>query len=155
MKRNENLINLSHEHHDGLVIALRIKKAIDKTEDYNTIVNYILHLWATLKNHFDQEEDNFLASKNIDQNNELIKRMLDEHQQFEQLVNKLSSKSENLKEALSDFSELLNDHIRFEERELFPYVEECLTDNELKQIGNKLEQTHQPLDKNWGPHFWD
>lgn len=155
MKRNENLVNLTSEHHDGLVIALRIKKSIDKTEDYNTIVNYILHLWAKLKHHFDQEEDNFLASKNIDQNNELIKRMLDEHQQFEQLVNKLSSSTENLKEDLSDFSELLNDHIHFEERKLFPYIEKCLTDEELKQIGKKLEQTHQSLDKNWGPHFWD
>ena len=155
MKRNKNLTNLSSEHHDGLVIALRINKALDKTEKYPIIINYIKHLWSSLKNHFKQEEDNFLKSDNIDKDNPLIKRMLDEHNRFEELVNKLSPESKTLKDDLKEFAELLNDHIRFEERELFPYVENSLTDEELKQVGENLEKTHQDLDKNWGPRFWD
>jgi hemerythrin-like domain-containing protein len=155
MKRDKNLFNLSSEHHDGLVIALRINKSLDKTEKHSMIINYIKHLWSSLKNHFNQEEDNFLRSENIDKNNSLIIRMLDEHKRFEELVNKLSSESSTIKKDLTEFSELLNDHIRFEERELFPYIEESLTEEELKQIGDNLEKTHQDLDKNWGPKFWD
>ncbi len=114
MKRDKNLVNLSSEHHDGLVIALRIKKALDKTDNYPLIINYLKHLWSSLKNHFSQEEDNFLQSPNINNENELIKRMLDEHNRFEELVNKLSPESATLKDDLKEFAELLNDHIRFE-----------------------------------------
>jgi len=154
MKRDKNLINLSSEHHDGLVIALRINKALTKIEKYPIIIDYIKHLWSSLKNHFDQEEENFLAYGNIDQNSVLIKRMLDEHNQFEQLVNKIYD-SKTIKEDLNEFAKLLNNHIRFEERELFPYIEKSLTEEELKQIGINLENTHEPLDKNWGSRFWD
>ena len=154
MKRDKNLVNLSSEHHDGLVIALRIKKALERPNNYQAIVNYVLHLWDSLKNHFNQEEENFLQSENIDKENELIKRMLNEHERFEELVNRLSSGNDTVKEALTEFAELLNDHIRFEERELFPYVEQSLTKDELEQIGINLEKTHQDLDKNWGPKFW-
>ena len=154
MKRDKNLINLSSEHHDGLVIALRIKKALEKPNNYQVVINYVLHLWDSLKNHFNQEEENFLQSKNIDKENEFIKRMLNEHERFEELVNRLSSDNDTVKEALTEFAELLNDHIRFEERELFPYVEQSLTEDELEQIGINLEKTHQDLDKNWGPKFW-
>ncbi|MEE9429623.1 MAG: hemerythrin domain-containing protein [Melioribacteraceae bacterium] len=155
MKRNINLVNLSSEHHDGLVIALRIKKAVTTLKNFKVIVDYIEHLWDSLKHHFEQEEENFLTHKNIAPNNKLIKRMLDEHKQFEQIVNKLSLESETIKENLLEFSELLTNHIRFEERELFPYIEDCLTDEELQQIGKKLEETHKPLDKNWGIRFWE
>ncbi len=155
MKRDKNLVNLSSEHHDGLVIAQRIKKALGKSKEYQVIVNYVNHLWNSLKNHFNQEEDNFLQSENINKENDLIKRMLNEHKRFEELVNNLSSGNDNVKEDLTEFAELLNDHIRFEERELFPYIEEMLTEDELKQIGINLEKTHKDLDKNWGPRFWD
>ena len=154
MKRNKNLVNLSSEHHDGLVISLRIKKALEKLDNQTIIINYIKHLWSSLNNHFKQEESNFLAYNCIDSKNELIKRMLDEHKQFEILVQNLSE-SKTKKEDLTKFAELLNDHIRFEERELFPFIEESLSEEELKQIGINIEETHQPLDKNWGPKFWD
>jgi len=154
MKRDKNLVNLSSEHHDGLVIALRIKKALEKPNNYQVVINYVLHLWDSLKNHFNQEEENFLQSENIDKENELIKRMLNEHERFEELVNRVSIGNDKIREDLTEFSELLNDHIRFEERELFPYVEQSLTEDELEQIGINLEKTHQDLDKNWGPKFW-
>jgi len=155
MKRNSNLVNLSSEHHDGLVIALRIKKAITKLDDLSIVLDYTLHVWPTLKHHFAQEEANFFMFSQIKRKQPHIKRMLDEHQEFEQLIQKLLAGSSQLKEDLLTFSELLKSHIRFEERLLFPYIEEILSQDELQQIGEQLAESHQPLCVNWGVNFWD
>jgi len=155
MKRNPNLVNLSSEHHDGLVVALRIKKAVAKLDDLSPVLIYTLHVWPTLKHHFAQEEDNFFLFPKIKRSHVLVNRMLDEHLQFEQLIQKLSSDSSQLKDDLLIFSELLKNHIRFEERELFPYIEDILSQDELQQIGAQLAQSHQPLCVNWGVNFWD
>jgi len=155
MKRNPNLVHLSSEHHDGLIIALRIKKALAKLDDLAPILAYVLHTWPILKNHFTQEEENFFLFPQINRNHIHIKKMLDEHQQFEQLISRLSHRSTQLKDDLLAFSELLKNHIRFEERVLFPYLEEILSEDELHQIGNRLTQSHQPLSVNWGVNFWD
>ncbi len=155
MKRNPNLVHLSSEHHDGLVIALRIKKALDHLQDYQVLIDYIHHLWPSLKHHFSQEEDNFLAYPTIQKQDKLIKRMLDEHLEFEYIITKINPDNPDLRNDLQAFSTLLKDHIRFEERLLFPYIEDQLTTQELAQVGTQLEQTHRPLDANWGPNFWD
>ena len=155
MKRNINLVELSSEHHDGLVIALRIKKALNNSIELQILVNYVNHLSDTLNNHFKQEEENLIQVKNISDKGEvLLERMVDEHKQFNELINKINLKGNSLNDDLSNFSDLLNDHIRFEERDLFPYVEQVLNDEQLEVIGNQLEKTHEPLDKNWGPKFW-
>ena len=155
MKRNPNLVNLSSEHHDGLVIALRIKKAVAKLDDLSIVLDYTLHVWPTLKHHFAQEEDNFFLFPQIDSKHPHLKRMLDEHHEFEQLINRLSTETGRLKDDLLSFSELLKNHIRFEERVLFPYIEEILSQDELQEIGKQLEQSHQPLCVSWGTNFWD
>ncbi len=169
MKRNPNLVNLSSEHHDGLVIALRIKKAISKLDDLDLpckqglpfsngrqglVLAYALHAWPTLKHHFAQEEENFLSFPQIERSHPHVARMLDEHQQFEQIVNRLSLDSNELKKDLLAFSELLKNHIRFEERILFPYIEDVLSDEELLQIGEQLAETHQAFHVDWGESFW-
>ena len=141
MKRNVNLVELSSEHHDGLVIALRIKKALNNSIESQILVNYVNHLSDTINNHFKQEEETKGSSGLQSVNNELI--------------DKINLKGNSLNDDLSDFSDLLNDHIRFEERELFPYVEQVLNDEQLEVIGKRLEETHKPLDKNWGPKFWE
>jgi len=155
MKRNTNLVNLSSEHHDGLIIALRIKKALAKLNDYQVILQYTLRVWPTLKHHFMQEETSFLSFSQIDPNHAHVKRMLDEHIQFEKIMENLSLNSNQLKEHLFEFAELLKNHIRFEERVLFPYIEEILSKDELTQIGEQLKSSHQPLCVSWSYNFWD
>ncbi len=155
MKRNPNLVNLSAEHHDGLVIALRIKKAVAKLDDLSIVLDYTLHVWPTLKHHFNQEEDNFFLFPQIDSKHPLLKRMLDEHNEFERIIQRLSTGTGRLKDDLLSFSELLKNHIRFEERVLFPYMEEILSQDEINKIGTNLAQSHQPLCVSWGANFWD
>lgn len=155
MKRNPNLVNLSKEHHDGLVVALRVKKAIDKQDDAKPVLAYVLHQWPTLQHHFSQEEENFLNQDNINQNHPAILQMLEEHQQFAQLIKKLTQGSNQLNQDLLAFAALLKNHIRFEERVLFPYVEEALSAEALLAIGKNLDLTHQMLDVDWGFVFWD
>ena len=47
------------------------------------------------------------------------------------------SESNDKYNALADFGRYFETHIRFEERELFPRIENTLTDIELIEIGHK------------------
>lgn len=154
MKRNPNLVNLSSEHHDGLVIALRIKKGVDSVDNQAIILDYILQIWPELLHHFEQEEDNFLAYPSINRAHPEVNRMIQEHQQFADLVQELNNNPTDLKDKILAFSNLLKDHIRFEERILFPYLESILTEVELQEIGRNLANSHQPLNPNCGVAFW-
>jgi hemerythrin-like domain-containing protein len=51
------------------------------------------------------------------------------------------------------FARLLHDHIRFEERELFPHIEKKLTQSELNEIASKLNHTSACPAK-WNNEFW-
>lgn len=77
--------------------------------------------------------------------NDLIGRMLDEHKKLEEFYIKIYTKTEKwsfrqFREKLNLFGELLEQHIRFEERELFPMIEKNLTDEQLKLLGENLNK---------------
>ena len=155
MKRSQQLETLSFEHHDGLVVANRVKRGLEKNAELEQMVNYVQHIWdSLLVEHFAQEEATLTdILKRTPQGNQLLERMLNEHQQFSQLVEELRT-GQSVREALKEFANLLTSHIRFEERELFPLVEKEATSEELEKIGQYLHEKHVPGDKDWGPEFW-
>ncbi|NJO25089.1 MAG: hypothetical protein HC867_03805 [Bacteroidia bacterium] len=57
------------------------------------------------------------------------------------------------KETLARLADLLYDHIRFEERKLFKYVEEKLTTQQLDTIHEQLSAT-PACDTEWKDEFW-
>ncbi|HEY3251004.1 MAG TPA: hypothetical protein VGK25_07785, partial [Ignavibacteria bacterium] len=72
-------------------------------------------------------------------NNPLIIRMCEEHRKMNEMFTALS-KSNNLKEDQIFFGNFLENHIRFEERELFPSIENLLSEDELQNIGMQIEK---------------
>ena len=69
--------------------------------------------------------------------------MLYEHRKLEGLYNKIVNGTEKWtlrqqRDKLNLFGELLDLHIRFEERELFPMIENELSEEELIKLGKKL-----------------
>ncbi len=155
MKRSKQLETLSFEHHDGLVVANRVKRGLEKQANTAEMVAYVLHIWDTLLvEHFAQEEATLLeVLERTPEARERKERMLKEHQEFAGIVEKLRE-GVDIEQNLTEFAELLNNHIRFEERELFPLVEELATEEELEKIGRYLHEKHVPGEKDWGPAFW-
>ncbi len=155
MKRHAALETLSFEHHDALVIALRIKKGLLKNGDLEPIVEYVLSIYRNhLVHHFEQEEKTLVILLNsIPQTQQALRQMLSEHQRLAEIIRHLEKKEGNLQAHLNEFATLLQQHIRFEERTLFKLAEKYLTQEQLKVIGIYLHDSHKPINKNWQPEF--
>lgn len=145
MKRHENLIGLSHDHHHGLRLAQLIKKDApeykDMPNDIDGKVQYTINTWAQeLKYHFKNEEEIlFPAVENRDEKiDELIDEILIEHEEIEYKIKQLQT-SEDKAEILNDLGYILEQHIRKEERELFDRIQEVFGEEELNKLIEKIE----------------
>lgn len=149
MKRNENLIPLSQDHHFGLLCVWKIRQGLNKGISYERIKNYINHFWEThLSKHF-EIEDNVLPPVEIES---LQTQMDNEHHEIKRLVNTINQ-SDN-KQLLSDFADALYKHIRFEERVVFAHFEENLSDEMMEKIGAEIQQVHEKEEDSYPDEFW-
>lgn len=148
MKRHKALYNLSREHQHALALALKLKypkKPLSSIleEEVPLLSNELSDVFENvLRKHFAKEEKCLVPG--FEQNG-LMRRMLEEHKKLEGLYRKITDNPEKWdlttkREKLNLFGELLELHIRFEERELFPMIEESLTEDELTVLGKKLEE---------------
>jgi hemerythrin-like domain-containing protein len=148
MKRHKALYNLSHEHQHALAFALKLKyprKPLSSIleEEVPLLSKELTDIFENvLKRHFANEERCLVPGF---EQNELMKRMLEEHVKLAGLYRKISDNPEKwdlktTRDKLSLFGELLELHIRFEERELFPMIEETLSEDELSKLGEQLKR---------------
>ena len=130
MKRVPELQALSEDHHSGLVLARKAKRA--GGEDGISISK----VWADVEARFKSElephfqiEESFIAS-NLEAQGEsqLVKRFYEEHEALRQFFTPGSGRTSV---DLQSFGELLEKHIRFEERELFEVAQNSLSPDEL------------------------
>lgn len=149
MKRHPALYTLSHDHHQGLILAQQLKKgapqykgmpaALTAKKDY-TIAFYKNEL---IKHFRDEEEILFPAVKNKNTEvDKLIVEIISEHRRMESLVKDLEN-TDHIENVLDEFGRLLEKHIRKEERELFVEIENALTDDELKNISEKISKSRK------------
>ncbi len=149
IKRSENLVVLSHEHHHALVFCARLKKA--HQTDAKTIQLFVDNFWTNdLLPHFINEEKWFLPEM---ENNEIKEQFIAEHQQIKTLVNCIKNATKGLIDLALELSQVLNNHIRFEERIMFPYLEKTIATNNLVEIGNTLSNIEVNCNK-FTPEFW-
>lgn len=146
MKRHKSLIVLSHDHQHALALALKLKyskKPLSSSheEEISLLKNELADKFENvLRGHFSLEEKCLVPGF---EENELMKQMLYEHKKLGGLYNKIVNNTENWtlreqRDKLNLFGELLDLHIRFEERELFPMIEKELSEEELIKLGKKL-----------------
>jgi hemerythrin-like domain-containing protein len=81
--------------------------------------------------------------------------MLAQHAQIRGLVMELSDELRNkalMPETLQRIGELLEAHIRLEEREVFPKIEEVLAEEGLKEVADRLKvREARPQAEPWIP----
>lgn len=131
MPRHESLIPLSHDHHHGLVVALRLKKGGPASPndswlagDDNQAPQLLEFADTELLNHFKLEEElvfPILLNLGIDEISALARELLDEHMAMRTSLDAIRLSSDL--QMLKHFGELLEAHIRKEERVLFPLIE--------------------------------
>src|SRR5213079_1132254 len=122
---------------DALVFLLRLKQGLQNGTASSLMSEYVKWFWTDdLKHHFDQEETLLLPVLN--EEDEMAARLKKEHQTIRSLVSKKLNEME-----IALLSELLNSHIRFEERELFPHIEQRATAEELNEIFKQLDHPTQ------------
>ena len=154
IKRNEHIVPLSREHHFSLLFAWKIKTGLKWDVDLDRIRKYIAHFWEhNLSIHFMEEETTLFA---IHQD-ELVEKALQEHTQMRAEIKLLETlkDQETIKAQIMNIADLVTAHVRFEERELFPHLEQVLTPEQLRKVGHDLlEIQPEPLQDNYSDEFW-
>lgn len=147
MKRHPALITLSREHHDGLVIAQVLKSDVpayrgmpDRPADR---LDYFKARFVTaLKPHFISEEQYlFPMLKGRDAGvDDLLNRLTEEHRELE-TATRLAAGDPELESRLDATGRLLERHIRAEERELFQWAQEHLSESELQTLASHVSRS--------------
>lgn len=126
MKRNPALQPLSREHHSALVLAKACERAVQSGDAamlsqarQRAIQAYTNELDA----HFSIEEQSLLPLLKSPETQALVQRTLAEHRQLRGLLMLIALQQSDAA-ALNNFGKCLSAHVRFEERELFPAIEE-------------------------------
>jgi iron-sulfur cluster repair protein YtfE (RIC family) len=155
MKRNENLKTLSWEHHHGLVAAFRLQQGLNNDTTKEILRDYVLFVWENdLDQHFRKEEEVIETySLNKNDGRKIVGQMECDHQNFRKLINIFKRDNYN-PEHIRSFADLLNKHIRFEERQLFPYIEAETSQKNMERIGVYLEEHYTPSCSEWQHQFW-
>jgi len=152
MKRHESIIALSREHHFGLLFCWKIRQALKKQVAPERMLPYVKYFWDNnLQPHF-KEEETLLFSELQDT---LVAQAMSEHKHIEQLAGELIAKESVQTVEFSILATALNDHIRFEERTLFPHLEKELSQNQLLVLGQKLLELHPTRERDdYNDEFW-
>ena len=144
MKRHEALIPLSREHHGALLLAQVLKSDVPDYKGMPTLpaekAAYALETFTnTLQPHFKKEELLMQKVKDLNERlDTLVAEIFREHIELTEAFLSLHQ-SNNLEKSLHVLGEKLTDHIRKEERVLFPLIEESCTAAML----NELKYLHQ------------
>ncbi len=141
MKRAEALRPLSREHLGALTTA----KALREADDASSARTSFLRFWdQDGRRHFRIEEEVLLPGWALaaEVDREGVARMLDEHLRIRRAALRLEAGDVPPAE-LRALGDLLHDHVRFEERELFPLIEAALDDDALDHLAGRIERAEE------------
>lgn len=150
IKRSESLMPLSREHHLGLLFCWKLRQGVKFEVPPDRIVPYVLFFFNKfLKDHFTEEEQQVF----IYASDELAGKAVAEHSNIKSLVQKIESdKAARTNSDLLALADMVDEHIRFEERVLFPHIETRVSKQELEMIGSHLST--EVLTDDYGDAFW-
>jgi hemerythrin-like domain-containing protein len=134
MKRHPALQALSRDHHQALAVAQRLRRAGGQGPD--TAQAAFLEFWRRDgQRHFHVEEDvllpRFAAVGRAD--TPAVARVLIEHAEIRLRALRLQAAPASAA-VQRELGELLAEHVRLEERELFPAIEQALDEDGLNRL---------------------
>ena len=148
MKRHQSLIPISRQHHGGLLTARLLQHGAPPYKGMPTTAaakrDYVLQFYEEhLQPHFALEEATVfaLACTFSDKLKQQVLRLKADHRQLEQLLGALPQvTAAALPDKLHEVGQLLEQHIRQEERVFFEQLQQELPDAELQRLEQQVEQ---------------
>lgn len=138
MKRDANLVPLSRQHFRALVLCMRIHRQRAERE---VLQQEMVELYSEdVRVHF-QAEEKFLfpAARRLPEAAPLVRELRAEHTRLRRAF--AAARRRTLKAAeLTRFADLLEDHIRKEERRLFEQCQKQMSEKELGELGKKMAE---------------
>lgn len=148
-KRHQSLVSLSHDHHHGLALALRLRQGGNAllndgwTHDRQAQAQIVRKFYdEELSVHFRLEEEILFPAmlKHIAGSSSLIHSLIAQHRQMEDLIHQLHTDDPAaLDRLLTDLGVVLEQHIRSEERELFVVYELQMPVDMKQKLGEELQ----------------
>jgi iron-sulfur cluster repair protein YtfE (RIC family) len=144
MKRHVSLAPLSREHHGTLILAQLLKKGAPEYKglpaDVNGKAEYAMQFYRNeIIEHFDKEEQLVIKKiKGINSDlDKLANEIISEHKELRDLFTSIKN-THNLEQHLDKTGRALEQHIRKEEREFFPLIQELCNKELLAEIEQAL-----------------
>ena len=139
MKRDIALQPLSHQHHNTLMGCLLIRKGIENKADKKVLKDFTLNWWQKdLQKHMEAEEKILLPYLSQHQfNKSYIKVIYHDHETLRVLGERLKINDDDY-ELYIIYTDLVEQHIRFEERIVFQKIQEDFSREQLSQLEQKM-----------------
>ena len=146
--RHPSLVLLSHDHHHGLALALRCRrqalgqlKPVGAAGLRQRADEFLQFYRANLVPHFHAEEEKLFPPlrEALPDTATLLEELCRQHDQLHQAMPRLASDA-GLGKLMFDVADLLERHIRKEERELFPLFEAHLDALAAEAIGAEIKK---------------
>lgn len=150
MQRHPSIVPLSRVHHFGLLCAWKIRQGLQKNVAPERIGKYLQYFFEQhLLPHFKEEEEwIYTAWKHP-----LSTQAMEEHEQLTMLANQIIPNASE--ELLLKFADALQLHIRFEERTVFPELENTFTSSQMEKIGVLIQNAHRDIKPDeYADEFW-
>jgi len=136
---------------------MRVHQGLERGVAHEILADYLLGFWKDhLEDHFEQEEKILVPALPASPETEaLVSRLREDHDEVRGLLDRLKEDTSPKGELLEEISTKIKNHIRFEERELFPYAERSIEPTALEKVGELLSENHRPADLDTSPKFWE
>ncbi|MET0973374.1 MAG: hemerythrin domain-containing protein [Thermoleophilaceae bacterium] len=138
MKRDPALTDLSRDHHQALFRAMRMKRATE--DDVDDVRDDVLAFWSDHgAQHFRIEEEILLPAfaTRSDPRSEAVVTVLVDHVWIRERMNRLAQDELGLA-GVRELGARLEQHVRHEERVLFPLIEEALERDALATLARRI-----------------
>jgi hypothetical protein len=144
MKRSPALVTLSHDHHQALSIAQKLRSATAGTAG-DARAAFVAYWDGHGRGHFQLEEEILLPAyaRHGDSHHPLVARALCDHVAIRARADALAQDQAPDPAVLHELGTCLADHVRLEERELFPLVEAALPAERLAAVATALDRAER------------
>ncbi len=150
IKRTDHIVKLSRDHHASLLFCWKLRQGIKYHISAERLIKYVQYFW---QHHFSihfKEEEKFLFAPLKD---DIVQKAIADHQKINTLIEQISfHETENEDDVLLELADLVNHHVRYEERILFPHLEKNLSEEQLEKISREINT--EPLIDNYDDNFW-
>ena len=153
--RHPSLLPLSHDHHHGLALALRCRKqALGQIKPMGAAglreraAEVVAFYETNLRTHFRAEEEVLFPQLRelVPESRQLVESLAVDHEQLRGMIEQIKSGA-GLAKLVFDLGDLLERHIRKEERELFSLFEQRVDAPSAEAMGVEINRVLKAGDR--------